>query len=506
MTTTTLIAALSALSSDGRELVGLPQAVGWLEVRADQTGDVHAQWLRQFFPGRLLYSLRAQACGDPTANGEDRRKRLIAAARHFDLVELDAECDLSADVLEAIPPSMRLVSWYGTAADEAAMLDRFQYLARVPARYYKLVPATRKVTDGLLPLGLLHALGRDDVVAHASGQAGFWSRPLAAHFGSPFTFAALTDEAAEDGEPSVQRLTRDYHLPELGDVTEIYGIVGNPILHSLSPRLHNAAYRELQLPGIFLPFHAESFGDFWSTLIQSGSLERLGLTPNGFTVASPHKETVLASASKRGTLARQAMSSNITFRNNGAWKAETTDPEGVLFHLKRRSIDVAGRKVAVIGCGGSGRAIAAALIQTGADVTLVNRSLERGRRAVDLLQLPFVPMSEFSPQGFSMLVNATPVGRNGESLPFEIDDMERDAVVVDLVYGRDTTPLVSRFRQRGGVSIDGRDVLLAQVARQFQVMTGRTMPAGIGRRLVGRTSDNGKGVTTKSNERSEMTR
>ena len=96
--------------------------------------------------------------------------------------------------------------------------------------------------------------------------------------------------------------------------------------------------------------------------------------------------------------------------------------------------------------------------------------------------------------------------RNGESLPFEIDDMERDAVVVDLVYGRETTPLVSRFRQRGGVSIDGRDVLLAQVARQFQVMTGRTMPAGIGRRLIGRTSDGGSGVMTKSNERSEMTR
>lgn len=455
------------------ELTRLSPDVTWLEIRADLTGEPDVSLLRTHFPGSLLYSLR-----EGPERGELRESRLIAASREYELVELNARFDLSPRILEAIPPSKRMVAWYGSAPNTSALREEFDQIVRVPASSYKLVVPADDVTDGLTPLKLLHELKRGDVVAYADGNSGFWTRPLAAHLGSQFTYGSLCDES-NSSEPSVLQLIRDYDLPRLRSVAEIYGIVGEPILHSLSPYLHNAAYRALDIPGLFLPFHTGSFDRFWTGLIEKGTLERMGLTPKGFTVGSPHKRVSLAISGEHSNLTRTAESSNIVHATGGTWRADTTDPDGILLNLARRSIDVENRRVAVIGCGGSGRAIAASLAEQNANVTLVNRSFERGRWASQLLGLPFIPISEFSPAGYFLLVNATPVGRDGGSLSFKLSDVDPGAVIVDLVYGRQTTPLVAQARDRGDISIDGREVLLAQVTSQFQTMTGQMMPAGL---------------------------
>jgi 3-dehydroquinate dehydratase/shikimate dehydrogenase len=280
-------------------------------------------------------------------------------------------------------------------------------------------------------------------------------------------------------------LIEDYNLPQLTPLREIYGIVGDPVQHSLSPRLHNAAYRALGYPALFVPFPVESFHDFWSRVVENGALESLGISMRGFTVASPHKETALNEATASSPMAQRAGSTNVFVRKNGAWKADTTDPEGVIEGLSRRGIELSGKKVAVVGCGGSGRVIAVALDQAGAVVTLVNRGVERGLRAHRLLGLPFVPLSEFTVDGYSLIVNATPVGRNTNDLPFKLKGLSQDAVVVDLVYGSQTTPLIAAAQAQGRTTIDGREVLYLQARRQFHLMTGREMPADLGLKILG---------------------
>jgi 3-dehydroquinate dehydratase/shikimate dehydrogenase len=184
-------------------------------------------------------------------------------------------------------------------------------------------------------------------------------------------------------------------------------------------------------------------------------------------------------------MAQRAGSTNVFVRKNGTWKADTTDPEGVIEGLSRRGIELSGKKVAVVGCGGSGRAIAAALDQIGAVVTLVNRGVERGLRAHRLLELPFVPLSEFTVDGYSLIVNATPVGRNNSDLPFKLKGLSQDAVVADLVYGSQTTPLIAAAQAQGRTTIDGREVLYLQARHQFHLMTGREMPADLGLKILG---------------------
>ena len=473
-------------SIDGEEISSLPGAVKCLEVRADLAGDLDADWLRSHFKGNLLYTLRSKAEGGSfEGSGQERRRRLLKSGKNYDLIDLEGDRDLLPEILGEIPPHKRLISWQGPAADAAALKQKLEKCSAVEARIYKLAPMSKQPGDEMAVLSLLKHAGRGDLIAYSTGKSSFWSRLIAPRLGLPMIFGTIRKYAGASEEPTVSQLIEDYDLPRLAPVSEIYGIVGDPVQHSLSPRLHNAAYRALGYPALFVPFHAESFSDFWRDVVEEGTLESLGILMMGFTVSSPHKETALKEVKAISPMVQRAGSTNIFVRNNGTWKADTTDPEGVVEAMRRRGIELKGKNVAVVGCGGSGRAIAAALDQAGARVTLVNRGLERGHHAVELLGLPFVPLSEFSVNGYSLIVNATPVGRDNGDLPFKVKGLGQGAAIVDLVYGDNPTPLISSAHSLGSTTVDGREVLFLQVRRQFHLMTGKEMPADLALKILG---------------------
>jgi 3-dehydroquinate dehydratase/shikimate dehydrogenase len=482
-----LVGTLTAPPSSQRaELTALDHSVDWLEVRADLAGDVNPEWLRNHFSGKLLYTLRSREEGGLfDGSPEERRTRLRQAARYYHLIDLEADRDLASELVNGIPPERRLISWSGAASGFQELNDRVDKITTTSARLYRLLPAAKRAADGLAPLTVLRKLNRRDVIAFASGQAGFWSRLLAPHFGAPFVFGVVGRGNNGLGEPTISQLIEDYGLPGLPHLGALYGIVGSPVSHSLSPRLHNAAYRALSFPGLFVPFQEERFCDFWRDMIQSDDLEFLRASIKGLTVASPHKEAALDSAASTSSMVKLAGSTNIFVRNGKGWVADTTDPQGAVVALARWGIGIKGRKAAVIGCGGAGRAVAAALHQRGVDVTLVNRGFERGLLAQSLLGLPFVSLAKFSPDNHSMLVNATPVGRNGEALPFDVNKMPAESIVIDLTYGRETTPLVARAISLGLRAVGGLEVLLIQVLQQFRLMTGLEMPLDLARERLG---------------------
>jgi len=454
----------------------ISKVAGILQVNAEPSLTLSAAWLREHFSGELLYAL------PPTSQLgiAQRHQALIKAARTYDLVQLDSDCDLAPDVLAAIPPRQRLVCWRGAGNGIAALRAAFARISVVPARFRVLITQSTRSVDGVFPLSFLKELRSNEVTAICEGKAASWSRILAPHFGSPLLFGKVDPTPVDDsGELSLKQLVGDYGFPRIHRVHEVYGIVGNRVFQSPSPRLHNAGYRALGHPALFLPFYAENFETFWQEMIESSVLEDLGLSVKGFTIVSPYKEAAFATVPLHSAMAARAAASNIFIRRDGDWEAHTTDPDsvaGVTDNCQRLPF-----KAAVIGCGGAGRAIAAALEYAGAQVTLVNRGQDRGELAVKLLGLPFVPLRQFRAAGYSLLVNATPVGRDDDSLPFEIDSLSRDAVVIDLVYGTRPTPLVTGVAALGATAIDGYDVLLNQVRKQFQLMTGHEMPATVSR-------------------------
>jgi 3-dehydroquinate dehydratase / shikimate dehydrogenase len=474
----TVVATIDRLIS-AAALAALPPEVDWLEVRADLCGDLDAQWLRQHFGGGLLYALH---CAD------SREERILNAAREYDFVEL-AEGDLSGAVLDAIPPSRRVIAWHGPASTPGELAATLARLTSFEARFYRIVTRAEAAGEELAPLQLLNAAGRSDLVAYAEGAVGMWTRIASLQLGSPLVFGSVVDDVEHNAVPSVEQLITDYGLPVVREAKELFAIAGSPVYRSLSPRLHNAAFRALDRPALYVAFHVPHFDPFWQSIVASEALDALGLPLRAICVVSPHKEIGLAAAKSQTYFVQQAGSTNFIVRDGGdAWTADTTDPEGVMLTLRERGVEPANKRVAVVGCGGSGRAIASALSQSGADVTLVNRGADRGKLAVRLLHLPFVPLSQFSADDFSIVINATPLGRDGETLPFVVDPSRKDAVVVDLVYGSTPTPLVASARMAGQVTIDGVDVLLAQVRSQFRLMTGEEMPDGIANQLAGAPS------------------
>jgi 3-dehydroquinate dehydratase/shikimate dehydrogenase len=484
----TLTTPLPGAGLDPADLAG----VEWLEVRADLIGDIDPDRLRARFPGKLLFTLRSRDEGGAGESSPERRARmLIEAAARFDLVDLEAARDLGPEVLRAIPPERRILSWHGGPCDLEALAGVLAGMVSTPAALYKLVPAATKPGEELPPLHLLAELRRegraDGVAAFASGAGGVWTRFVAPYLGAPVVYGALGELPGAPGQPTIARLRGDYGLPELRPIERLFGIAGNPVAHSLSPRLHNAAYRELGIPALYLPFHAESFGDFWLEVVEGGGLEGLGFPLRGLSVTAPYKEAALAVAGAESPLVTHIGAANTLVWNDGVWEAEATDPDGVVLPLRDRGIAIAGRAAAVVGAGGAGRSAAVGLIRAGAEVMLFNRDDGRGRAAAERLRVPCEPLETFDPGRFDVVVQATSLGRQaGDPLPFAVEELRPGAVLLDLVYLLDRpTPLLAAAARRGVVTVDGREVLVDQARGQFRMMTGRELPVELSLRLAG---------------------
>lgn len=172
----TLIASLTT-PDDLARLESLAGEADVLEVRADLLDEVAVARLRDAFPGELLYTLRSRSEGGEGESDRGRRRtRLLAAAEAgYDLVDLEADRDLDAALLAALPESQRLISWHGPALDLEGLRERTRALVSTPARWYKLVPAAAEPADGFAVLALLHGLGRRDLIAFAGGEAAAWT-------------------------------------------------------------------------------------------------------------------------------------------------------------------------------------------------------------------------------------------------------------------------------------------------------------------------------------------
>ncbi|MEM9293000.1 MAG: type I 3-dehydroquinate dehydratase [Acidobacteriota bacterium] len=502
-----LVATLtSPPAPDGSSLAALsspPLQADWLEIRADlllaQGAEVPSpQWLRQHTPARLLYTLRSRSEGGADEGSPDERRQLLVAAGEtgldaaqgdsatrdpqssWDAIDLEAERDLSGAVLTAVDAPRRVLSWHGAAdqpvPDLASLRQRFDAMERVPATLYKLIPAARRAGQELIPLLLLRQLQRRDVTAFATGAIASWTRLLTPRLGAPWVYCAAT-AAAAPGQLSLRRLVEDFGLPQLPPVEALFGLAGDPVHHSLSPRLHNAAYRALGLPYLYLPFAVPHYGDFWLEVAESQALKQLGFPLRGLSVTSPHKAVALAVSGALSPLADAIGGANTLVRRERVWEAESTDPAGVILPLLRRGLDLRGRPVAVVGCGGAGRAAAVGLAHSGAEVTLVNRSTSRGQEVAGKLQLPFVALADFEPEPFDVVVHATHLGHGAEDpLPFEVESMGAGSAVVDMVYRQQATPLIQQARRRSLTAVDGREVLLFQAVDQFRLMTGTALP------------------------------
>ncbi|OGG27127.1 shikimate dehydrogenase [Candidatus Gottesmanbacteria bacterium RIFCSPLOWO2_01_FULL_39_12b] len=249
-------------------------------------------------------------------------------------------------------------------------------------------------------------------------------------------------------------------------------IIGHPVAHSLSPIMHNTAYKALGLNYIFLPFDVT---DLKSAVT---SIKNLGIV--GCAVTVPHKIKVMKYLDKIDETAKKIGAVNTIINLKGTLTGLNTDWSGALDALKEKT-ELAGKNVALIGAGGAARAIAYGLKQEAAYVTVFNRNKGHGKELVKDLHLDsYIPLKESTKlDGFDIVINAISVGLESRQSPLTKKSLNQKQVVFDIVYFPRMTRFLKAAKEVGCSIITGDRMLLHCVKRQFELFTGKRIPVEI---------------------------
>lgn len=257
--------------------------------------------------------------------------------------------------------------------------------------------------------------------------------------------------------------------------TRVAGVIGDPVRHSLSPAIHNAAFSELGLDWVYLAFPVPG----GSGLDAVAAMRTLGIA--GLSVTMPHKSDVIPGLDELSPTALALGAVNTVYRRGPLLVGDNTDGAGFIDSLRLdEGFDPAGTRCVVIGAGGAARAVILALGQAGAaEVAVINRTAARGIKAAKLAGGRGRPGTPDDLLRADVVVNATPLGMAGPyaaAVPVDIDFLRSDQIVVDLVYHPARTPLLVAARQRGAVPVNGLGTLIHQAARAFRLWTGADPP------------------------------
>jgi len=251
--------------------------------------------------------------------------------------------------------------------------------------------------------------------------------------------------------------------------TALYGVVGYPIGHSLSPTMHNTGFSTMGLNAIYLAFQTKDI---------EGCVQGMrALNIRGMSVTLPHKSSVIPLLDEVEDMAERIGAVNTVVNEDGRLIGYNTDAVGALRALNER-MELSGKRCLMIGAGGAARAIGFMLIEKGVELKVVNRSVERGKALAHSLACPFIRLSELQEQIADLLIQTTPLGMNPEKgeclVPEQI--LRKDMVVMDIIYNPLETALLSMARARGCMTINGLSMFIHQGAEQFRLWTGLEPP------------------------------
>lgn len=345
--------------------------------------------------------------------------------------------------------------------------------------YVKVVSTAKSLSDNLAVLRLIESRSISfHVVGIAMGEEGLISRVLGPREGGAFTFAAYSDSTGTaPGQLAARTLLDLYRVDQLDQATRVFGVAGNPITHSLSPLLHNTAFRRENLNAILLPLKTRSLSDLLTVI------EELPLA--GVAVTMPLKTEVLPHLANMDPLtARIGACNTLRTGADGKLYGFNTDVAGIIRPLERRG-RLKGARVVVLGAGGAARAAVFALVEQGAEVFIVNRTHEKAVAIARQAKAKSLKHELLAKQHFDVLINSTPCGMKGNKQTLPIAENELNAgLVFDLVYNPMETPLLALARSRGIPVISGVEMFVQQGARQFEIWTGKPAPESEMMRVV----------------------
>jgi 3-dehydroquinate dehydratase/shikimate dehydrogenase len=433
-----------------------------VEVRLDSVADPDPAGAVQGRRGPVLVTCRPQWEGGQFRGGEETRRALLRRAWDLgaEFVDVETRAPFAPSVLAETGGARVVLSEHHFDGPPADLDGRLAALVATPAAVVKIAVATATLRDTLPLFAWGRAHRARGIVALGMGMAGVSTRILAGRAGSAWTYAG---DGWAPGQIPVDRLLEEFRFRSLTADTALYGVVGRPIGHSLSPALHNAAFGALGVDAVYVPLEASDADDFLAFA------DALGVA--GASVTAPFK-LALAPHARLDDAATRVGALNTLRREAAGWAATNTDVDGFLAPLDGH-LPLGGARVAVLGAGGAARAVAYALGRRGARVTVYARDLSKAGPVAALAGGETAAWPP-PPGSWDLLVNATPIGTAPRIEESPLPGARFDGgLVYDLVYNPPATRLLAEAAAAGCDTLGGLDILVAQAQAQQVFWTGR---------------------------------
>jgi 3-dehydroquinate dehydratase/shikimate dehydrogenase len=347
-------------------------------------------------------------------------------------------------------------------------------LARVHPDAIKIAAQCDSLAESSRLLKL--ARGRRNVVAVPMGEVAHPSRILALRDGSALSYAPVENSTAP-GQVGLDETKNLYHADQISHRTRVYGVIGDPVSHSLSPQMQNAGFQAKRVDAVYLPFRVRDLKDFLGAIAP--------LRISGFSVTLPHKEKILRLLDGCDPLASAIGAANtVVVRGRGKLYGYNTDYVGVLRALERR-MPLRGSRVLILGAGGVARACAFALAQAGATVGVCARRPERAKALAKAVGGETVARAQLKREFFDAIVNATPVGMHPHTGRSPLEARELNCrLVFDTIYRPRQTKLLQLAERRGTETVSGLEMFVAQGTAQWEIWTDERAPVETMRRAA----------------------
>jgi 3-dehydroquinate dehydratase/shikimate dehydrogenase len=357
---------------------------------------------------------------------------------------------------------------FESTKDLDAIFDR---ILPFQPEFVKIVATAKTLADNVTMMRFLDRR-RDEanLIGISMGEQGIISRVLGLRAGSVFTFAAAhAGEETGPGQIEARTLRETWRIDHIDASTKVYGVAGNPVRHSLSPLMHNIAFRRETVNGVFLPLQTTRLNDLL-TLTREVPLQGLAIT-------MPFKTEIIKHLAKTDALSEKIGACNTVVRSqDGKLYGFNTDVAAVIRPLERR-LPLRGAKVLVLGAGGAGRAAVFGLVEKGAEVFIWNRTADTAKKLARQAKAKVIRREQIVKTNFDVIINTTPVGMKGVKPASLLEPKELNTrLVFDLVYNPIDTPLIRMAREKGLPVITGVEMFVHQGARQFEIWTGKPAP------------------------------
>ena len=449
-------------------------------LRGGRERESFLSWLKRSRPRSAVFiaTCRRKEGGGLFPGRPEEEIEILAQAANAGCAWCDVEIETASrislrELRRRLSPARVLVSYHDFRETPRNLTGIVRKLENAGGHAVKIAAHCRSVSDSARVCEL--ARRRHNMVAIPMGEFGFAGRVLALRTGSALAYGAV-EQATAPGQLSVDAMADLYRAGEITRRTRVYGVIGDPIGHSLSPLLHNTAFHARRFDAVFVPFLVRDLREFLSAMRKFGVL--------GLSVTIPHKEAILRHLDGCDPLAARIGAVNtVVVRGGGRLYGYNTDYVGVLRSLERR-MRLPGSRVLLFGAGGAARAAAFALAQAGSVVSICARRPGRARALARAAGGQVVARDDLKREYFDAIVNSTPVGmypRGG--LPLESAELNC-RLVMDMVYRPRETELLQLARRKGIETISGVEMFLAQGFAQYEIWTGERAPESAMRRAV----------------------